>query len=72
MNKLEPQRPTNPENWLHNRAQDWQRIFSKLVYLGKDAEPWAECTNEEKEAWEAEHPQPELPEPPEPPEQENE
>lgn len=49
-------------NWLHDGAPDWQRIFSKLVYLGKDAEPWEECTNEEKEQWEREHPQPEPPE----------
>lgn len=53
----------NWENWLHNGAKDYTRVFSKEVYLGKGAEPWSECTNEEKEAWEAEHPQPEPPEP---------
>lgn len=61
-NDLRPQTPSNPDNWLHDGAPDWQRIFSKLVYLGKDAEPWAECTNEEKEQWEREHPAPEPPE----------
>ena len=46
--------------WLHDGATDWQRIFKDdYVMLGKDAEPWAECTNEEKEEWEREHPQPE-------------
>lgn len=59
------QRVETPDEglWLHNGAPDWQRIFSKLVYLGKDAELWAECTTAEKEQWEAEHPQPEPPEP---------
>lgn len=61
-NDLRPQTPSVPENWLHDGGPDWQRIFRKLVYLGKDAEPWAECTNEEKEEWEREHPQPEPPE----------
>lgn len=57
------QTPSTPDNWLHNGAQDWRRIFSKLVYLGKDAEPWAECTNDEKEQWEEAHPVPEPPQP---------
>lgn len=38
------------------------RNFVNSVYLGATAEPWNECTNEEKEEWEREH-QPELPEP---------
>ena len=50
------------DEWLHDKATDWQRIFEKLVYLGKDAEPWAKCTTAEKEKWEREHPQPEPPE----------
>lgn len=29
------------------------RNFVKSVYLGTNAEPWAECTDEEKTAWEA-------------------
>lgn len=60
MNEIRKQTPSIPDNWLHDGAPDWQRIFSKLVYLGKDAPEWAECTNEEKEEWEREHPQPEL------------
>ena len=62
MNEIRKQEPSKQDNWLHDSAPDYTRIFSKLVYLGKDAEPWAECTNEEKEEWEREHPQPE-PEP---------
>lgn len=60
MADIRPQKPSNPDNWLHNEAEDYTRIFSKLVYLGKDAPLWAECTNEEKEQWEQEHPAPEV------------
>ena len=56
------QRPTKPENWLYEDRGENGRYFTTIVYLGKDAEPWAECTNEEKEEWEREHTQPE-PEP---------
>lgn len=63
MGSIRKQEPINPDNWLHDGAPDWKRIFSKLVYLGKDAKPWEECTNEEKISWEKSHPQPEPPEP---------
>lgn len=59
MNEIRKQEPSNPDNWLHDGAQDYTRIFSKLVYLGKDAEPWAECTEAERLAWIEQHPQPE-------------
>ena len=59
MKQIRKQEPSNPDNWLHNDAPDWQRIFSKLVYLGKDAPLWEECTNTEKEQWEKGHPVPE-------------
>ena len=29
------------------------RQFVRSAYLGNNAEPWSECTQEEKEAWEA-------------------
>ena len=48
---------------LHDGAKDYTRYFTDAVYLGKDAEPWAECTTAEKEEWEREHPQPEPQEP---------
>ena len=31
------------------------RNFVKSVYLGNNAEPWSECTDEEKTAWEDVH-----------------
>lgn len=59
MAEIRKQTPSTPDNWLHDEAQDYRRVFSKLIYLGKEAQPWAECTNEEKEQWEKDHPQPE-------------
>ena len=56
------QRPTPPNEWLHDGATDYNRIFSDYI-IKPDTEPnWAECTNEEKEEWEREHPAPEPPE----------
>lgn len=48
-------------NWLYQDQSENYRYFTKEIYLPDDAEPWAECTNEEKEQWEEEHrpPQPE-------------
>lgn len=45
--------PTNPENWLTND----EGVFTKRVAcpLSADVSEWHEVTNEEKEAWEAEH-----------------
>ena len=45
------QTPTPPMDWLYHDEPDGNRIFKKEVYLGKNAEPWPECTNEEKEQW---------------------
>lgn len=56
------QRPTSPNEWLHNGAPDYTRIFTDYIIRPESAPAWAECTNEEKEAWEEEHKQPE-PEP---------
>lgn len=50
--------------WLHDNAPDYTRNFKNdFVMLGKDAEPWAECTDSEREEFERTHPQPEPPEP---------
>lgn len=49
------QRISQPDNWL----TDWNGTFVKVIHL-PIGESWAECTNEEKEAWEEEHkPEPE-------------
>lgn len=53
------QYPTPPNEWLYQDQPDGSRIFTDYVILGKEAQPWAECTNEEKEQWEKDHPQPE-------------
>ena len=54
----QPQTPTIAGNWLW-KDEDNDRLFKKEVYLGINAAPWSECTNAEKEAWEAEHNPPE-------------
>lgn len=40
--------------WLYKDDDD-ERIFSKHVFLGKEADlnEWQECTNAEKEQWES-------------------
>lgn len=52
------QRPTPPNEWLHNKAQDHTRIFANYIIRPTTTPAWAECTNAEKEQWEREHPQP--------------
>ena len=50
---LRKQTPTAPNEWLYEDNQDG-RFFCKEVYLGKHAEPWHECTDADKAAYEAE------------------
>ena len=46
--------------WLYKDQGEDNRYFTKVVYLGKEEEPWPECTDEEKHEWEDEHrPEPE-------------
>ena len=52
------QRPTAGFDWLYKDDGN-NRIFAKEVILPDGVPMWAECTNEEKEQWDAEHPQPE-------------
>lgn len=54
---LRIQKPSQPDNWLYDDRGEDNRYFTKLVYLGKNATEWPECTNEEKEQWEEEHKQ---------------
>ena len=60
---MRKQEPTTPDNWLYRDLSENNRVFSKVVYLGKNDTEWDECTNDEKLAWEAEHPVPEPTEP---------
>ena len=53
------QEPKVKGNWLYHDEND-TRLFTKIAYLGVNAEPWPECTDEEKTAWEEAHkPEPE-------------
>jgi hypothetical protein len=54
-----PQYPSKPNNWLHNGAEDYTRIFTDYILIDDSLPKWEECTTAEKEQWEAEHPQPE-------------
>ena len=47
------QRPTPPNEWLHDGAED-NRQFVKVIHL-PIGEVWLECTNADKEQWEEEH-----------------
>lgn len=47
---LRKQTPTAPNEWLYQSTFEGEievRNFVKSVYLGNNAEPWAECTEEE-------------------------
>lgn len=44
---------TNEEGVVETITEEVEvRNFVKSVYLGNSAEPWSECTDEEKTAWE--------------------
>ena len=58
---MRKQTPEIEGDWLYKDENDI-RMFSQEVYLPDGAALWSECTNEEKEQWEAEHP---INEPPE-------
>lgn len=38
--------------WLYQDRGENDRYFTNVVYLGKDEEPWKECTDEEKHEYE--------------------
>lgn len=45
--------------YLHDEAPDWTRQFiNDFVILGKESEPWAECSEAEMLQWKADHPDP--------------
>lgn len=47
---------TNEEGVVETITEEVEvRNFVKSVYLGNNAEPWEECTDEEKTAWEDAH-----------------
>lgn len=54
---MRKQEPKNPNNWLFRDLAEDNRVFSKVVYLGKNDTEWDECTDAEKLQWEEEHKQ---------------
>ena len=57
---IRKQTPTAPNEWLYEEVEG-KRNFVKSVYLGKHAEPWHECTEADRlayeEEWAATHPE---------------
>ena len=46
------QTPTPPNEWCYQDQGENFRYFTKRVLLGKNEQPWAECTDADKAAWE--------------------
>lgn len=47
---------TNDDGTIETLTEEVEvRQFVRSAYLGNNADPWSECTTEEKEAWEEEH-----------------
>lgn len=61
------QTPTPPNEWCYQDQGENFRYFTKKVILGANAEPWAECTEADRlayeEEWAASHPTEEVVEP---------
>ena len=55
------QTPTPPNEWCYQDQGENFRYFTKKVILGANAEPWAECTDQDRlayeEEWAAQHPE---------------
>jgi hypothetical protein len=55
------QTPTPPNEWCYQDQGEDFRYFTKKVILGANAEPWAECTEAARlayeEEWAATHPE---------------
>ena len=49
------QTPDEGFDWLYKDQEGEPRMFRHEVGLPPEAEPWGQCTDAEKEAWEAEH-----------------
>ena len=46
------QTPTPPNEWCYQDQGENFRYFTKRVLLGKNEQPWAECTDSQKEEYE--------------------
>lgn len=51
------QKPIEPNEWLYEDESENVRNFWKVMSIPNGGEKLKECTNEEKEQWEAEHKQ---------------
>lgn len=65
---IKKQTVSTPDNWLYrdyynNDGTFQTRGFTKYAYLGVNDSNLPECTEADKQQWEAEHPEPEPEEP---------
>ena len=60
------QTPDEGFDWLYKDQEGEPRMFRHEVGLPPEAEPWGQCTDAEKVAWEEEHPSPDPTPSPEP------
>ena len=55
------QTPTPPNEWCYQDQGEDFRYFTKRVLLGKNEQPWAECTESDRlayeEEWAEQHPE---------------
>lgn len=60
MNGYREQRPTPPNAWLYQDwSEDHREFFEVFCHWSAESQDLPECTQEEREQWEREHPQPE-------------
>ena len=53
--KMIVQRPSEGYDWLFEDRADDDRYFTTVVYRPEGTDPWLECTDADKQAWEDEH-----------------
>ena len=53
--KMIVQRPSEGYDWLYEDRADDDRYFTTVVYRPEGTDPWLECSDADKQAWEEAH-----------------
>lgn len=53
--KMIVQRPSEGYDWLYEDRADDDRYFTTVVYRPEGTDPWQECSDADKQAWEEAH-----------------